>query len=285
MRRRVHGAGTSIQVEPRCIDRRARSFEPRGVERNRPATRGDRSRAYVGDVRRLDRHVAAVQCGIDVIAQWAFGIGGGVVVYAVAVRRFDEQVVRVFDHGGIRQYRPVEPAEVTAEQDRLAAGDDPGVQHLPGDDAAQVLLQPDPVTDVEEGGVLPHELDGAAWPARPGAGVTGMKFWEDLQVGEKKRFGAIVVLFLASVVFWAGFEQVTPAELWETHQSLKNRLIVYARRRLVEQARRRKESDERIAELHAQLARRYEAPRLRPPFNEEARRAAGFTDEEIAWLS
>lgn len=24
---------------------------------------------------------------------------------------------------------------------------------------------------------------------------------------------------------WAGFERVTPAELWETHQSLKNRLI------------------------------------------------------------
>ena len=48
---------------------------------------------------------------------------------------------------------------------------------------------------------------------------------------------------------WSGFETVTPAELWETHQSLKNRLIVYARRRLVEQARRRKESDERIAEL------------------------------------
>ena len=35
---------------------------------------------------------------------------------------------------------------------------------------------------------------------------------------------------------WAGFEQVTPGELWETHQSLKNRLIVYARTRL---ARRR----------------------------------------------
>lgn len=37
--------------------------------------------------------------------------------------------------------------------------------------------------------------------------------------------------------------------------------------------------------LYRQLARRYEAPRLRPPFNEAARRAAGFSDEEIAWLS
>lgn len=32
------------------------------------------------------------------------------------------------------------------------------------------------------------------------------------------------------------------------------------------------------------LAHKYEAPRPRPPFNTEARQAAGFTDEEIAWL-
>jgi glycogen phosphorylase len=38
---------------------------------------------------------------------------------------------------------------------------------------------------------------------------------------------------------WAGFEQVTPGELWETHQSLKNRLIVYARTRLATQGERR----------------------------------------------
>ena len=38
---------------------------------------------------------------------------------------------------------------------------------------------------------------------------------------------------------WAGFEQVTPGELWETHQSLKNRLIVYSRTRLATQAQRR----------------------------------------------
>lgn len=48
---------------------------------------------------------------------------------------------------------------------------------------------------------------------------------------------------------WAGFESVTPAELWETHQSLKNRLIVYARSRLVAQAKRRGEPDARLAEL------------------------------------
>lgn len=37
---------------------------------------------------------------------------------------------------------------------------------------------------------------------------------------------------------WAPFEQVKPTELWETHQSLKNRLIVYARYRLVQQGKR-----------------------------------------------
>ena len=56
---------------------------------------------------------------------------------------------------------------------------------------------------------------------------------------------------------WAGFEEVTPAELWETHLSLKSRLIVYARRRLTEQARRRGEPDERIAELSEVLDPRY----------------------------
>ncbi|MES2188314.1 MAG: ferritin-like domain-containing protein [Pseudomonadota bacterium] len=33
------------------------------------------------------------------------------------------------------------------------------------------------------------------------------------------------------------------------------------------------------------LARRHEAPRLRPPFNTEARQRAGFSEEELLWLS
>jgi starch phosphorylase len=49
---------------------------------------------------------------------------------------------------------------------------------------------------------------------------------------------------------WAGFDEVTPAELWETHLSLKNRLIAYARTLLVKQAKRRGEPDSRIAELN-----------------------------------
>jgi uncharacterized ferritin-like protein (DUF455 family) len=32
------------------------------------------------------------------------------------------------------------------------------------------------------------------------------------------------------------------------------------------------------------VARQYDAPRLYPPFNTEARRRAGFSDEELAWL-
>jgi uncharacterized ferritin-like protein (DUF455 family) len=37
--------------------------------------------------------------------------------------------------------------------------------------------------------------------------------------------------------------------------------------------------------LYPQLVERYAAPKLHPPFNEDARRRAGFTPEEIAWLS
>jgi uncharacterized ferritin-like protein (DUF455 family) len=37
--------------------------------------------------------------------------------------------------------------------------------------------------------------------------------------------------------------------------------------------------------LYPQLVQRYDAPKLRPPFNEAARRAAGFSEAEIAWLT
>jgi starch phosphorylase len=48
---------------------------------------------------------------------------------------------------------------------------------------------------------------------------------------------------------WAGFEQVTPGELWETHEALKGRLIGYARHHLTQYAQRNKESDASIAKL------------------------------------
>jgi uncharacterized ferritin-like protein (DUF455 family) len=36
--------------------------------------------------------------------------------------------------------------------------------------------------------------------------------------------------------------------------------------------------------LYPQLAQRYQAPRLKPPLNVQARRAAGFSEAELAWL-
>ena len=48
---------------------------------------------------------------------------------------------------------------------------------------------------------------------------------------------------------WAGFEQATSGELWETHQSLKNQLIGFTRRRLETQLRRNNASEEQIAEV------------------------------------
>src|SRR5690606_36165948 len=52
---------------------------------------------------------------------------------------------------------------------------------------------------------------------------------------------------------WRGIDNLTPGELWETHQSLKNRLIVYARRRLTMQAERHKQSASEIEKLQSYL--------------------------------
>ncbi len=38
------------------------------------------------------------------------------------------------------------------------------------------------------------------------------------------------------------------------------------------------------SQLYPQLVKQYDAPRMKPPFNEAARKAAGFTDDEIAFL-
>lgn len=48
---------------------------------------------------------------------------------------------------------------------------------------------------------------------------------------------------------WEGIESVDDGELWETHLSLKARLIEFVRRRAVEQAARRGESPEALARL------------------------------------
>ena len=48
---------------------------------------------------------------------------------------------------------------------------------------------------------------------------------------------------------WEGIEDVDDGELWETHLSLKSRLIEFVRRRLAEQAERRNESPEALQKL------------------------------------
>lgn len=52
---------------------------------------------------------------------------------------------------------------------------------------------------------------------------------------------------------WSGFDDVTPGELWETHQSLKNRMINFARGRMTRRAERIKATDAEIAEIQTCL--------------------------------
>jgi starch phosphorylase len=48
---------------------------------------------------------------------------------------------------------------------------------------------------------------------------------------------------------WSGFEHVTAGELWETHQSLKSRLIVYSRNRMIKASQKRGTTDEELQRL------------------------------------
>lgn len=52
---------------------------------------------------------------------------------------------------------------------------------------------------------------------------------------------------------WANFESVSPGELWETHQSLKNNLIVASRRQAARQAEHRGASAETVSMLSQAL--------------------------------
>jgi len=58
--------------------------------------------------------------------------------------------------------------------------------------------------------------------------------------------GANWALKLGHEDMWTHVEQIDPAELWETHQNLKMRLIRFVRRALISQARRRGEPDEAL---------------------------------------
>jgi starch phosphorylase len=53
---------------------------------------------------------------------------------------------------------------------------------------------------------------------------------------------------------WAGIENVDDGELWETHLSLKSRLIEFVRRRAIEQAARRSEPADELARLRSVLS-------------------------------
>jgi starch phosphorylase len=53
----------------------------------------------------------------------------------------------------------------------------------------------------------------------------------------------------AEARIWEGIENVDDGELWETHLSLKSRLLEFVRRRAIEQAERRGESPEAIQRL------------------------------------
>lgn len=48
---------------------------------------------------------------------------------------------------------------------------------------------------------------------------------------------------------WSQVEELSPGELWEAHQTLKTRLIVYARNRLLRQARRRDLPEAALAQI------------------------------------
>ena len=48
---------------------------------------------------------------------------------------------------------------------------------------------------------------------------------------------------------WSKFESITPGELWEVHSTLKSRLINYARKHAVDQAKFRGESAEVVADM------------------------------------
>ena len=62
---------------------------------------------------------------------------------------------------------------------------------------------------------------------------------------------------------WEGIENVDDGELWETHLSLKSRLLEFVRRRAVEQAERRGEPAETLQRLSRVLSARRVDDRIR----------------------
>lgn len=69
-----------------------------------------------------------------------------------------------------------------------------------------------------------------------------------------RHLGPDWVLHGAEPQLWEGVYKVDDGELWETHQSLKSRLIDFVRRRSVREAERRGDSPEHIARLKRGLS-------------------------------
>ena len=65
--------------------------------------------------------------------------------------------------------------------------------------------------------------------------------------------------------FWEAIDKVDDGELWETHQTLKTRLVDFARRRVVRHAERRGEAPEYIGQLKRALSADALTHRIRAP--------------------
>jgi starch phosphorylase len=78
-----------------------------------------------------------------------------------------------------------------------------------------------------------------------GVHVESWLAWQMQQLYDR-HFPADWVHRLGEPEVWQGIHDVDPGELWETHYTLKNLLLAFARRRVSRQCRRRGESDEAV---------------------------------------
>ena len=75
-----------------------------------------------------------------------------------------------------------------------------------------------------------------------GVHVPSWLAWQMWQLYDR-HFDVAWIHNMAMAETWQKIHSVDPGELWETHNALKNLLLVFVRRRVSRQARRRGESD------------------------------------------
>lgn len=112
-------------------------------------------------------------------------------------------------------------------------------------------------------GVVSRQMWASLWPWRSEAEIpighitngVHVPSWlaSQIRVLYDRVLPANWFLRTAEPEVWAGFEQVTPGELWETHQSLKSRLIVSTRSHMTHQAKRHKASKSDIEDIQSYL--------------------------------